>query len=209
MNRRLLALGLAIVVAGIMALYIVVASHDDGSAQTRSAPPRNPEPERVGPRASATPSLPSTNLVRAGATAAARDSDDYTIGDVQVRDHRAGEHARLDVAPVIHAPRSRKIPSQLASDISQRVRAVIAECAASVPAEARAAKPRIEGQVTIAIKDHQATITGAVVQLRDVVGVAVEPVKQCVEQKSIGVATPSGDEPDLDGYGITLSLRLP
>jgi hypothetical protein len=30
-----------------------------------------------------------------------------------------------------------------------------------------------------------------------------------MEQKTVGVATPSGDEPDVQDYAITLSLRLP
>jgi hypothetical protein len=48
-----------------------------------------------------------------------------------------------------------------------------------------------------------------VFQVRDVAGGSTGPVKECMEQKTVGVATPSGDEPDVQGYAITLSLRLP
>ena len=43
--------------------------------------------------------------------------------------------------------------------------------------------------------------------LRDVAG--GESVKQCIEQKSVGITASAGDEPDVDSYAITLSLRLP
>jgi hypothetical protein len=206
MNRGYLALGLATVVAAIMVLYIIMARGDDAAARS-DAPAKNPEPApATTPRANATPTLPDSNSVRREPSGSATD---YTIGDVRIRDHRSGEHAQLDVAPVVHAPLSRKIPAQLSFDISQKVRAIVAACATTLPANARGDKPRIEGQITIAIKDHQATVTSAMLQLRDVVGVTVDDTRKCVEQKSIGATTPSGDEPDLDGYGITLSIRLP
>jgi hypothetical protein len=78
-----------------------------------------------------------------------------------------------------------------------------------VPPEARGATSRLEGQVLIAIKNQQATVTGATYQARDVASAAQGPIKQCMEQKSVGVTTPSGEEPDVEGYGIVLSLRLP
>jgi len=207
MNRGYLALGLATVVAAIMVLYIIMARGDDAAARS-DAPAKNPEPApATTPRGHATPpTLPDSTAARREPSGSATD---YTIGDVRIRDHRSGEHAQLDVPPVVHAPLSRKIPPQLSFDISQKVRAIVAACATALPANARGDKPRIEGQITIAIKDHQATVTSAALQLRDVVGVTVDDTRKCVEQKSIGATTPSGDEPDLDGYGITLSIRLP
>lgn len=61
----------------------------------------------------------------------------------------------------------------------------------------------------MSIKDHQATVTRATFELRDLASASQGPLKQCMEQKSVGVATPSGDEPDVSGYAITLSFRLP
>jgi hypothetical protein len=129
------------------------------------------------------------------------------VGDIRVRDHRSGEHARLDVPPAVHPPEGRKIASQLTSDIAQKVRAVMTECAARSAPAARGPTPRVDGTITIAIRDHQTTIKSAIVQLRDVTG--GDALKQCIEQGAVGIAVPAGDEPDVDGYAIALSLRLP
>ena len=83
------------------------------------------------------------------------------------------------------------------------------ECAAGLAPEARGSEARLEGEVIIAIKDHQATVTSSSFQLRDVAPGAQDLVKQCMQQKSVGVATSSGEEPDVEGYPITLSFRLP
>jgi hypothetical protein len=130
------------------------------------------------------------------------------VGGVRIRDHRKGEHVQLDVPPSIHPPGGRKLPSELTNAIAQQVRAAVNECAASVPAEARGDKPRMDGEIQIAIKDRQARVTSATIQPRDITG-SVEQVKQCVEQRAVGIASPSGDEADLEGYSITLSIRLP
>ena len=61
----------------------------------------------------------------------------------------------------------------------------------------------------MSLKDHQATITGGTFQLRDVAAASQDPVKQCMEQKSVGVTAPSGDEPDVEGYAISLSFHFP
>ncbi|HEU4731235.1 MAG TPA: hypothetical protein VFT22_25250, partial [Kofleriaceae bacterium] len=125
-----------------------------------------------------------------------------------VRDHRAGDHPQLEIPPAIHPPHGRRIAPQLTQAVTQQVRTVVNECAASVPAETRGPKAKLDGQVMISIKDHQATVTRATFVLRDVA--SPDPaVKQCLEQKAIGLATPSGDEADVENYAITLSLRLP
>ncbi|HEX2685698.1 MAG TPA: hypothetical protein VHN14_03730 [Kofleriaceae bacterium] len=152
------------------------------------------------------PSEHARPVVPSGTEAAASESPS---GNVRIRDHRSGEPALVDIPPPIHPPEGRKIPSHLTSDLAQRLRTITTECAASVPSDARGATPRLEGEVLIAIKNHQATITGATYQARDVAGEAQGSIKQCMEQKSVGVATPSGDEPDVEGYAITLSFRLP
>jgi hypothetical protein len=82
-------------------------------------------------------------------------------------------------------------------------------CAASLPREARSERSRVEGQITIAIKDHLATVTAAAFQLRDIAEPAQAEVKQCLTQRAVGLTAPAGDEADLDSYGISLSLALP
>ena len=204
------ALGVIVVLA-IVGLYVALARGEHVANTGSPGTPKNSEPARLAPDTSRIPRpvAPSPASASGASSDGAGSADGYAIGDVYVRDHRSGTRAQLDVPPVIHAPQGRRIQSTLTSAISQHVRAAVATCAADVPQSARGARARIEGQITIAIKNQQATITGAVVQLRDVTGVALDPIKQCVEQKSIGGTTSSGDEPDIDSYGITLSLRLP
>jgi hypothetical protein len=209
MKRGYLAIGLGIVVVAGVALYGATrGSGSDGgdrAASEGAADPRNAEPAVRG----AAPPPSAERAGRAAPLPPSSTSTDYVVGDVRVRDHRTGTHDQLDVAPVIHAPTGPKIASQLSSDIAKNIRGVVAECAATVPADARGARSRFEGQVKIAIANQVATITSAALRLRDVTGDSSAIAQQCIEQKVIGISTPSGNEPDIEGYGITLSLRLP
>lgn len=206
MNRALLALG-AVVLVALIGVYVLLRGGDDG-------PPKPTTPgEKItqagpGNRAPAAPrSAPSAGAT--GESAGSSASREYVVDGVRIRDHRTGDHPQIDLAPPVHAPEGRRIPSELTSAIAQKLRGVVAECAAGVAADARGEKPRAEGEILIAIKNRQATVTGGTIQMRDVTGASVDAIKQCIEQKSIGVAAPSGDEPDIDRYAITLSLRLP
>jgi hypothetical protein len=206
MNRGYLVLGAAAVLAAIIGLYVALGQSDDAAGQRTPGDPKIAEAGRgrdVGgtrPGDHARPSLPP------GAGSAARE---YVSGEVRVRDHRSADHAAVDVPPAIHPPEGRKIPSQLTSDLAQHLRGVMADCAASVPPGALGASPRLEGEVLMSIKNHQATVTGATFQLRDAAAASQDAVKQCMEQKSVGVATPSGDEADVEGYAINLSFHFP
>lgn len=209
MNRGYLALGGALVLAAVIGLYAVLSRGDDRAV---TPAPRDPEIAQASPgkpSGSGPARTPSANVTPEQTTPSTTTTKEYTVGGVRIRDHRSGAHVQPDVPPAIHPPGGRKVPSELTSGIAQKVRAVVAECAASVPAEARGEKPRADGEIRIAIKSQQATVTGATIQMRDVVGAAGDPVKQCIEQKAIGVATPSGDEADLEDYAITVSFRLP
>jgi hypothetical protein len=212
MNRGYFALAGGLVLAAVIALYIAVSRPSaDDTAVRDPAGPKIAEADpgtsgsRLRPIAPSDPALPAGSDAPAGSGSAARD---YMIGGVRVRDHRSGEHAQLDIPPAIHPPNGRRIPSQLTYAITQRLRGVVNECAASVPREARGTKAGLAGEIMIDIKNQQATVTSAVFQLRDVTAPPAS-VKQCLEQKSVGVAVPAGDEPDVENYAITLSLRLP
>jgi len=210
MNRGYLALGAAVVLVAVIGLVLVLRSGDDGAVKPDPAGPKFSETKLGKPSAQVTraPSAPSSGASRPepGSGPAV---GEYTVGGVRIRDHRSGNHAPLDVPPAIHPPEGRKISSQLTADLAQKLRVVTDACTASLPPEARGAKPRLDGEILIAIKDQQATVTSATFQARDVAGASEGLIKQCMEQKTIGVATPSGDEPDLQGYAITLSLRIP
>jgi hypothetical protein len=214
MNRRYLALGAAIVVVAVIGLYVVSRRSDPGGDTAKHDDlirPKNPEVDPGQPKIKVTQTPPGTNRTdpRPDPSGAGSAVSDYMVGGVRIRDHRSGDHAPVDIPPAIHPPQGRKIPSQLTSDIAQKLRAVTTACTASMPVEGRGAQARLDGEIKIAIKNHQAEVTSATFQLRDVAGGADSPVKQCMEQKSVGVTTPAGDEPDVEGYSISLSLRVP
>jgi hypothetical protein len=209
MNRGLFAIAGGIVLAAAIALYVLLRTGDDAAVERASHGPKITEAELGKPGSRLRPISPSEPALPTVGSGTGSGSRDYMIGGVHVRDHRSGEHAELDIPPAIHPPQGRRIPSQLTYDLTQRLRGVVNECAANVPRDGRGANPRIEGEILIAIKNQQATVTGGTFQLRDADAASAAPVKACVEQKAIGVATPSGDEPELENYAITLSLRLP
>jgi hypothetical protein len=206
MNRGFLAVAGGLVLAGVIVLYVLLRASDDPAAGRASNAPRITEADHGKPGPTVRPVAPSDPAVPVGSGSGSRD---YVIGGVRVRDHRSGEHPMLDIPPAVHPPQGRRIPSQLTYALTQKLRGVVNECAASVPQDGRGAKPRIDGEIIIAIKGQQATVTSGTFQLRDADSASEAPVKACMEQKAVGVATPSGDEPELENYAITLSVRLP
>jgi hypothetical protein len=136
--------------------------------------------------------------------------DEYTVGGLKVRDHRRGDTGKLDIPPNVHKPGATEIPSTLTHELAQQVKAVMRDCVKSLPADARGDAPKLEGQITIAVKDQKASITKSLVQLRDVKeGDALTAAKQCIESKSIGIGAPASAVPNLDAYTINLSFLIP
>src|SRR5205823_2735493 len=82
-----------------------------------------------------------------------------TAGQPSTRDHRAAEHAAVDPPP--DPPAGRRINVQVTSDLSQVLRPALQECAANLAPGTAGDLSRVDGQVVIAIKDHQATVTSA------------------------------------------------
>lgn len=209
-SRRPIALAIvaAVVLAGVVALWLGMKKDGTAGATPTAgsgelvAVSETPTPTvRAEPGTTVTPSLP-------GETPAASDGTrEYMVGDLKVRDHRKGNKPPIDIPPAIHPPDGRKIQSNLTSEIGQKFKVVVKDCAASLPPEARGSSPRLEGLIVIAIKAKQVTITKATVQLRDVVGASVDPIKQCIEQKALAV-THTAEEPDLESYDINLSYSL-
>ena len=211
MKPRALALGGAAVVAAIVALYAVL--HGDADDRTDAKDVRSQRVAKITQAdAGSSAAHPTAPTLANGSEAQSErlhpPVTDYMVGGVRIRDHRSGDRTQSSVPPAIHPPEGRKVPSQLTSDVAQKVRAVMTECAASLPAHARGADPRLDGAIEIAIRDHLATVTRAAVQLRDVSADAASAVERCIEQKSIGVATSAGDEADLEAYSIALTFHL-
>lgn len=206
MNRVSLAIGGGVVLALVIGLYVVLSQADEISSPT-SGVPKNAERVRrevpTGTRRTPTERPGERSSAVLPVNAAGEGSG------IVVRDHRSGNPAPVPTPPMVMRPSQHRIAPEVSSQVSQKVRAAVASCAGNVPQEARGAKPRFEGQITITIKNREATITTAALKLLDVSNVAVDEINQCVAQQSIGATTPAGDEPDTDGYLITLSLRLP
>lgn len=203
MNRGILALGAAAVLAAGIGLYVVLRADDGdrGAERTASSPVNPTSVQNFAETAPGKPRLPPATEDRAG--------------NVRVHDHRAAEHTPIDVPsqpPRTSRPRrpdGREIPSQLTSALGHGIHPLLIPCTAGIPAEARGTRPRIEGEILVSIKDHQATVTSAALKLRDVAEDAKRDAEQCLARAALGFVAPAGAESDLDDYSIALSLTLP
>jgi len=131
------------------------------------------------------------------------------VNGVRVRDHRRDRSKPI----VLHDPppstRSRRIDAKVTADVNDRLVPGVRECGAAVPPEARSPKPRVQGQVTLAIKDHRLSITGATIEITGVAGASLEIAKQCIQEKALAVTVPQVDEEDLESYPLQISYSLP
>ena len=137
---------------------------------------------------------------------------EYTLPDGRkVRDFRAPQNRKpLDLPPSVHAPGGRKIPPTLTELYTNEIMKGMKECGQAMPKESFGPKPRLEGQIVIAIKGAQGTVTNAVFKLTDISSESLaETARQCVEQKALSVKVPASGEADLDSYSINLSFAFP
>lgn len=210
MNRVYAILGAVAAIAGIV-VWVLIRSNRGGDAPpdpgTSAGSAHAIATNDLGGGSPSAPSLPPGVHDTAGS---AKNPQDYMVGDVHVRDHRGGDSKPLDLPPNIHPANARELPSTLTNDISQQVRKLVYTCAADLPKDTRGPKPRLDGQLTVGIKDHTLSITKAVTQLRDVPdGPGADAIRQCVEQKSIGMTSVAADQADLDDYGIQITFAIP
>lgn len=217
-HRPALIVGAIAVLAAVIVLVILVARAAD-TEETAAATPPVVDPAAkpvVPPPLQRDPSVTVTERPRGESAptlpAAGEHPREYAVGDVAVRDHRAGDNKPLDVPPNVHPPEGRLIPSTLTHAISQKVKAVIKDCVASLPREGRADKPRVEGQILIGIKDKSLAVTQSTIQMRGLDALdatVVDSAKQCIESRAVGQSTPAPDEADLESYTINLSFTIP
>lgn len=201
MNRGTLALGAAIVAAAVIGLYVLLRA----DRQPAPAPARHDLPDQriadTGPGKARNRAVPA--LAQDGSAA-----PDRAAGELTVHDHRAAEHAAVEPPPP-DPPAGRKINIQVTSDLSQVLRPALQECATNLAPGAAGDLSHVDGQIVIAIKDHQTTVTSASFQLHDFAEAAQADIQQCLVQRAVGVTAPAGDEPDIDSYPVTFSLRWP
>lgn len=214
MNTRVIAVLGALAAVAVVVLYMFVRTA--GSAPADPDPQPAPDPIHPSDRAAnggttVGPSLPSADdssdpTLDQGSN---KYPKDYMIGDIHVRDHRTGDNKPLDLPPNIHPAEHRELPSTLTHDISQQVKKLVWQCGADVPKDARGTKPRVDGQLTVSIKDHTLNLTTIATQVRDVDGPAADALKQCVEQKSVGLTAAAADQADITDYGIGITFAIP
>lgn len=207
----------AVAAAGLL-LWMILRSGDEdpaASPQQTAAGPAAPSGGRAAAgEAGERPSLPSTATPeqgrrRRGSGDEARTTTETIINGVRVRDHRR-DRSKPIVLPSRPPPaHSRKIPPELTREISNRILPIVRECASQVPPEARGERPRVEGQVVIAIKSQQVQLSEATIEITGVVGAPLETAKQCIRDKALVVTVPAGEEADLADYPIRLSYTLP
>ena len=136
---------------------------------------------------------------------------EYTLPDGRkVRDFRRPENrVPLDVPPSTQTPGGRRIKPELTGLFTEQITALMRECGKSVSAADRGTKPRLEGQIVIAIKAGEASVTSAVFKLTNMTSpAAADTAKTCVEQKALTVEVPAEGEADLDSYSINLSFAF-
>ena len=221
MPRKLLVFGVIAVLGSMLVLWLV--TRDNASSAGAPDPvatddhavvvaDHRADPDRPAlPADPNRPTSPSVAGVDRGTHEATPSADEYTINGQRIRDHRApGDRKPMEVPPSIHPPGGRKIRPELTGLLTDQILAGMRECGRVVPKAALGDKPRLEGQIVIAIKGGQAIVTGSTVQLRNVIGdETIASAKQCIEQKALAVRAPATDEQDLDSYSISLSFAFP
>ncbi|MBA3391721.1 MAG: hypothetical protein H0T89_03705 [Deltaproteobacteria bacterium] len=219
-RKGLLAIGAVVVIGAVIALWL-------GLRTDKSAAPEAPALPSTGPTAAtgdspitpegvdrggnvAPPELPNVSSVPRGTHASENQPAESIVNGIRVRDHRKPEdRVPMDLPPNLHPPSSRRIQPTLTGALTDQIRKIMAACGASVPKQELGVKPRIEGQIVIAVKGQQAQVTSAVMVMRDATGPGVDQAKQCIEQKAVGVTAPAPDEADVESYSINLSFAFP
>lgn len=213
MSRGALLGLIGVLLLGAVLAIAMFMGKDSGRSSSSSPSPTNTTSQAGGGTTSNTPAPslpPSGGSAVVLAPTEGQNPRDYVVGDIRVHDHRSGDNKPLDIPPNVHPAEGPAIPSTLTHEIAQKVKAVMMTCAKdNLPQDARGEKPRLEGQISISIKDHKVTIQKSTMQLRDVNGPAVDAMKSCVETKSVGLENPAPDQADLEDYTINLTYAIP
>lgn len=187
-----------------------------GPAVSPSSPDK-PVGRRETPRTTDDPNRPQATTVDSvprgtNSDAISEPPLEYTLPDGRkVRDFRAPKDRKpMEIPPSIHAPGGRKIQPSLTGLYTEEIMKAMRACSDTVPKDVRGAKPRLEGQIVIAIKQAQGSVTNAVFKVTDISSESIaETARQCVEQRALSVKVPATGEADLDSYSINLSFAFP
>lgn len=210
-NRAIYAIITVVALAAIAGFYLMMRG--DGEAEApRAKDPRVTEGTAFTGSGHGPAQLPGREPQLPAGSNAPGDLPDkvkeYAANGAIIRDHRTGSHAPIELDPNAAPPNTRKLEPTLTKSIADRVRDVMHECVANLPANLRGERPRLEGLIKIAIKDKVVTVQKAELAVKDVIGDAAETTRTCIEQKSLAVTQAAGDEQDLPSYDINLSFTL-
>jgi hypothetical protein len=208
MKATLIAIASLVVVAGV-ALVLMMSSNETATPTTTAKAKPATGSGGVGVTNTTTdrPSLPTPPP---GLAAGSDGVKEYMVGDVKIRDHRSGSNVPRDIPPNPHPANARNLPSELTHAISQQVKNQIYACATAVAKEVRGEKPKVIGQLNVAIKDHKLSITGMSLETRDITDEATATaLKQCAQEKSAGFTSPAKDQDDIADYNIQLDFAIP
>ncbi len=210
-NRAIYAIMAIVAIAAVIGIYVLAqGSNEDPPVAADKAKPTTPGTGFTGPGhgPAASPSLPGGGSGSAIPGNLPDKVKEYAANGAIIRDHRSGTHAPIDLDPNARPANTHKLQPTLTKAVADRVREVMHECVATLPASARGTNPRLEGSINIAITAKQVSINKASINVRDVNGDAAEVTRQCIEQKSLAITHPAGDEDDLTSYDINLSFAL-
>ena len=206
MKATLIAIASLLVVGGVVMVLMLSKSDPDakpGRSKTTSAGSATTVATNTAP---SLPTPPPT----LGAAAGSANATEYMVGDTKVRDHRSGSNVPRDIPPNPHPANARDLPSELTHAISQQVKNQIYACAAAVPKDVKGDKPKVIGQLNVAIKDHKLSIIGMSLETRDINDeAAATALKQCAQEKSAGFTSPAKDQDDIADYNIQLNFAIP
>ena len=209
-NRAIYAIIAAVALAAIGGFYLMLRGDGD-AVETTASKSGKPEGGGFTGPGHGPATVPGAEP-RLPAGSDARDLPDkvkeYAANGAIIRDHRTGAHGPIDLDPNAAPPNSRKLQPTLTKAVSDKIRDVMHECVATLPATARGERPRLEGTINIAIKDKVVSINKAQLAVKDVSGDAAETTRTCIEKKSMAVTQAAGDEQDLPSYDINLSFTL-
>lgn len=203
-NKVLLGVvALAVLVAAVLAWRAVSDSDSDaasGSGAVSASGAGSGSAPVSAPVAGVTGDRPALATDSTGSASA---------GGAQVRDHRGGGGTQTPYTPKPEKPPPiHRVSPEIVGSVSKQVRSIMQQCALSLPAAARGTKPRVQGELTVALKSEQLTVTDAKLDLTDIIGAAGEPLRQCIQQKTIGSQVAAPGEPDQANYTITVSFVL-
>ncbi len=216
-RKGLLAIGAVVVIGAVVALWLGLRTDEPAAPETQvpaTGPTARAGDSPITPVRGGNvvpPELSNVSSVPRGTHASENPpAESVTADGIRVRDHRKPEdRVPMDLPPNLHPPTSRRIQPTLTGVLTDQIRKIMSGCGASVPKQELGGKPRLEGQIVIAVKAQQAQVTSAVVVMRDATGPGVDQAKQCIEQQAVGVTAPAPDEADVESYSINLSFAFP